>query len=308
MTLHDVPRQPLESQEAQVKPTELIAFDIDRTLIKTGVLYEKITELLKAEGILTEAQLDDLKAKEKAERGNAFDYLAVAYEMTENAKLQSAETIFELVRTEYADEDGYFPPEFVKAVIIDGVFDLLAATKAANAKAALMTAGGEVTQMVKVMILQAIADQENERRRQTGEEELADIFDFIIIDNDNQRKFELLDDSLVSGTLDISALLQHAKKSELREPADYDAIQSAIVIDDKIVNALRLRTQGQGELPIRLQSVSGQTAGFIAWRDGNETATNPAEFRYQWPDGLVEDAKRFSLQGIESHLRSRTRA
>ncbi len=241
------PRQPQVTRPMSAAKRVLL-LDVDRTSIRTTVLWRKFQAVLVAklhDPVLVAA----LNEAERAGRGNNFDPLAwlsvrlavrdEAYAQAVAAELHDPQALFEWLRAVYADSQGRFAPDFVHEVVIAGFFDVLAAAQAARTQLVLVTAGDVVFQQMKVLLLEALARQERQRWVAANAPDFADTFDFIVIANSKQRKTALAAECFDGqGAFRIDELVQEGAASRIADTAAYAGVEEVIVVDDKPENTV----------------------------------------------------------------------
>ena len=273
--------------ERPPKATELVLVDIDRTLIRTRALFESaVTALggaIEGVGGLT-AELYEVEAKEK---GNAFDYLEWLYARVGDERLRNAEAIMSILMEMHAGTDGRFDQKFIDSVMIEGAFDLFTAIKDTKQALILLTAGGTVNQMVKVLLLQEISREQQARENERGSgRRYASLDSFMIIDNNKQYKAKLASKCVDErdSSFDIEPLVAHASLYGGIDGDSYTDIAMTWVVDDKLVNTTPSNSEVEGVLV------------YIEGDPSKREADEPVEDPY----------KRVSLQNVATFLREQS--
>lgn len=148
-----------------------VLLDVDRTILNSTTFVEDYvygtlrSHYIAAVPDVTEdaAQrvIDSVSQEERANRGKAFDYLAVYGEfmVARGAVLPTYQTIAREILTNNRGEDGRIRQEFIQRILVPGTLELIQAIDA-SAPWGFLTTGGQQTQRLKLEILAAILEQE----------------------------------------------------------------------------------------------------------------------------------------------------
>jgi hypothetical protein len=200
----------------------VVLVDVDRCIMNSQYVFNRMLDALRNLGV-PEDLLDEVVAKEKENRGNAFDYLAEVDVATPDIPISPEALVNEILK------------DFDIQKLIDKVFaseavELLKSLIVTKSRTLLVTAGGEKTQTAKLILIDKLVEY------MYGHDAM---LPWMIIDDSNQRKAQLGVEAYDEDTRQFSfeKLRTHAKlHSDDYPELSADQIRHVVVIDDKIEN------------------------------------------------------------------------
>lgn len=211
-----------------------VCLDVDRTILKSTTFVEEYVypALVDLYGDEARGMLEAVQQEERANRGRAFDYLAVCGEYM--AQLGHRAVAYEQVAQEIlarASADyGRIPTLFIDDILVDGSLELVRLLDQAG-RWGFLTTGGQQTQSLKLFILDQILVQElgiHSQGMVVSTEQKADMMDKVW--RDPESGLFTLPDELTGGTqlTARSLMMIDDKPKNLRHEGDN--IETVLVV------------------------------------------------------------------------------
>ena len=235
------PDMPTSNERERGVNSDLLAMiDIDRCMLNSDYFFGLVMEQLNKAGVADEV-VQAVQSAETQEKGNAFDYLAQVRALSDTIEI-SPEILAQSILS------SYDIAALGQAIFADGAVEFLQALQRSDAHMMFVTAGGEQTQRLKLVVIAALLEPLLSTSAHIP---------WIIIDDSQQRKTQLAAEVYDSASqrFDMRSLLSYAKASHGLEDVDeLTGITNVLVVDDKTQNVTDTGVTGvQGVLVVRAE-------------------------------------------------------
>ena len=234
-----------------VKPTTLVALDLDRTLLDSTAFVQKVFETLERENPDQADVIKFVQDQEQARRGQGYDYMdALRLAGIEFSVRNLADT---LLWYNSDSKTGHYSDDMFERLVRPGAVELLDEIDYhPELTAMVITAGGNDTQILKLAVFKELVEQ----RRRSGEALPA----IVVPEGGKARRLaELFSDSEGKG-LSAEQMIDNWATAVIDvDDGQLGNIQRVIMVDDKPSNIESADARVEGVLvsPFSAQSSQG---------------------------------------------------